>query len=327
MKQKLIISFSLILLLGVIYLMWKDFFVNKNMNQKNPYEYNIDNLKHIDPKLIDYTEVKQIKPDMENPLAIAIDKNDQVYITGKNKVILYTNDGNLISSFNIDSTAYSININTNGDILLGILDHIEIRNNDGKVKAVWEAINEKSVITSIATSKELIFVADAGNKVVYKYNMSGQLINKIGLKDTTKGTPGFIIPSPYFDLLIGNHEKLWVVNPGRHAFEKYNFDGDMVSSWDRTSMQLEGFSGCCNPTHIALLSDGSFVTSEKGLERVKIHFPSGDFKSVVAGPKSFKEGTRGLDLAVDSNDKIYVLDPVKKLIRIFEKNNIQNNDE
>ena len=84
-------------------------------------------------------------------------------------------------------------------------------------------------------------------------------------------------------------------------------------------MQLEGFSGCCNPSNIAMLSDGSFVTSEKGIERVKIHTPSGEFKTVVASPDMFEEGTRGIDLAVDSKDRIYVLDPVKKLIRIFEK--------
>ena len=85
-------------------------------------------------------------------------------------------------------------------------------------------------------------------------------------------------------------------------------------------MQLDGFSGCCNPSHIAMLSNGSFVTSEKGIERVKVHLPSGDFKCVVAGPKQFEPGTVGLDLAVDSGDRIYVLDPKKKEVIIYEEN-------
>ncbi|MFC2103901.1 hypothetical protein ACFLS4_00945 [Bacteroidota bacterium] len=316
MKQKLIIAFSLILLMVVIYLMWKDFYVNKNKSQKNPYEYNIDNLKNIDPELITYREIDQIKPQIDELTAIAIDKNDHLYITGKKKVIIYK-ENNQVSSFKIDSTAYSINISSNGDIFLGILDHIEILDKSGKLKAKWEAVNSNSVITSIATNEESVFVADAGNKVVYHYDFDSKLINEIGRKDTLRGIPGFIIPSPYFDLLIGNRDELWVVNPGRHAFENYNPSGNLISSWERTSMQLEGFSGCCNPSNIAMLSDGSFVTSEKGLERVKIHSPTGDFKSVVAGPDSFTEGTSGLDLAIDSNDRIYVLDPVKNLIRIF----------
>ncbi|NJO93063.1 MAG: hypothetical protein HC831_31980 [Chloroflexia bacterium] len=80
---------------------------------------------------------------------------------------------------------------------------------------------------------------------------------------------------------------------------------------------MDGFSGCCNPSHAALLSDGSFVTAEKGLERVKIHNANGDLKCVVAKPNQFIEGTVGLDLAVDSKDRIFILDPEKKMIRIF----------
>jgi hypothetical protein len=84
-------------------------------------------------------------------------------------------------------------------------------------------------------------------------------------------------------------------------------------------MEIEGFSGCCNPSHFAILEDGSFVTSEKGLARVKIYNRIRDIVSVVALPDQFIEGTVGLDLAVDSSQKIYVLDPRQKLVRIFEK--------
>jgi hypothetical protein len=319
MKQKFIIGFLLVLLIGVIAVMWQDFYKNKNKSQKNPYEYNIDNLKNINPELIHYKEISQLKPDITDLISIAIDQKDDIYLTGKGKVIKYQANGNILNTFNIDSTAYSINVSDNGDIYLGMLDHVEIYDQQGKLKSKWQSPNKDVVITSIATANNSIFAADAGNKIVYHYDINGNLINEIGKKDTLKGVPGFVIPSPYFDLLIGVHGKLWVVNPGLHAFENYDFNGNLISSWDRTSMQLEGFSGCCNPSNIAMLSDGSFVTSEKGIERIKIHDPSGDFKSVVAGPDIFEEGTKGIDLAVDSRDRIYVLDPVKKIVRIFEK--------
>lgn len=319
MKQKLIIGLSLISLLIVIVFMAKDFFRGSNQSQTNPYEYKLDNLKNINPELITYTEINQIKPDIVNPVAIAIDSKDQIYTCGENMLVKFNSEGNQILSFDIHSPAYCIHVSSTEDIYLSKLDHIEVRNPDGTVKALWDIINERAVITSIATTEEFVFAADAGNKIVYQYDLKGQLIKEIGKKDSLTGAPGFIIPSQYFDLLIGTQGKLWVVNPGRHAFENYDFNGNLISSWERTSMQLEGFSGCCNPSHIALLSDGSFVTSEKGLERIKIHAPNGDFKTVVAGPESFIEGTTGLDLAVDSKDRIYVLDPVKKLIRFFEK--------
>ena len=39
--------------------------------------------------------------------------------------------------------------------------------------------------------------------------------------------------------------------------------------------------------------------------------------SVVATPDSFNEGTKGLDLAVDSKDRILVLDPERNQVRVF----------
>jgi hypothetical protein len=197
-------------------------------------------------------------------------------------------------------------------------DHVEIFDNTGKLLKKWSSCGNDAIITSIAVSGRDVFIADAGNKVVYHYDLSGKLIKKIGQKDPSKGIPGFVIPSSYFDLGIGHDGDLWVVNPGRHRFEKYNPDGDLTTSWGESSMAVEGFCGCCNPSNFAILADGSFVTSEKGIERIKVYWPDGRFRGVVAGPDSFIEGTRGLDLAVDSRDRIFVLDPEKKQVRVFE---------
>jgi sugar lactone lactonase YvrE len=92
----------------------------------------------------------------------------------------------------------------------------------------------------------------------------------------------------------------------------------MLSAWNKTSMLWDGFSGCCNPSHIAILSDGSFVTSEKGLTRVKVHGANGALKAIVATPEQFEEGTVGLDIAIDSQDRIYIADPERGAIRVFE---------
>ena len=83
-------------------------------------------------------------------------------------------------------------------------------------------------------------------------------------------------------------------------------------------MATEGFCGCCNPSNFAFINDSLFVTSEKAIERVKIYSTDGTFLCVVATPDQFESGTKGLDLAVDKQNRILVLDPVKKMIRIFE---------
>lgn len=317
-KQRIIITISLILLLSVIGIMVYDFIYQKNLTQDNPYEYDISNLRKVDSSLVDYHRIMVFDTGMENARAIAIDKNDHLFVTGDNMLVRMTTGGAIAQVIPIKDTGYCIAVGENERIYLGTRSHIEIWETQGKQQSAWEPVNEQSFLTSIAVHDNSVFVADAGNRIVYHYNREGNLMGKIGKKDSLQGIPGFIIPSGYFDLLIDNHDMLWVVNPGRHAFEAYDFEGNLVSSWHRTSMKLEGFSGCCNPSHIAVLSNGNFVTSEKGLERVKIHLPTGDFKCVVAGPEEFEVGTKGMDLAVDSEDNIYVLDPVRNKILVYQ---------
>jgi len=320
MKQnKSIIIIAIIFIIAIVIFMAYDFFGDFSRSEKNVYEYNLDSFEKVDASLVNYKEVQQIVPGIEVLKGIAINNDDNIYVTGEDKILIYNNDGNLLKEINTESNALCITVDEGENIFLGAKDHIEIWSSDGNKKDTWEILNPKVIITSIAISDSSVFVADAGNKIVYHYDMEGNIKNEIGRKDSLAGIQGFIIPSPYFDLAIGRDGELWVVNSGRHQFESYDKKGNQKSTWKKTSMQLDGFSGCCNPSHIAILPNGSFVTSEKGIVRVKIHEPSGEFRSVVAPPELFEKGTRGLDLAVDSENRIIVLDPKKGLVRIFEE--------
>jgi ligand-binding sensor domain-containing protein len=317
MKQKIIIISAIILLLTLVAFMVKDFFFSKP-ESRNPYEFELNNVRTGDTSMAGYSETSQIKTTLEEIHGLETDASGQIYISGKDGVEIFDTSGKAVNKFKIDGIAQSIAISENGNILLGIRDHIEIWNNRGKQLSKWPSFGSDAVITSIAVEGNDVFVADAGQKVVYHCDLKGNLINKIGLKDPATGVPGFIIPSPYFDLGISKDGNLWVVNPGRHSFEKYSFDGTLLTSWAKASMSMEGFCGCCNPSNFAFLNDSMFVTSEKGIERVKVYKTDGTFMAIVATPDQFEAGTKGLDLAVDKQNRILVLDPVKMMIRIFE---------
>jgi hypothetical protein len=103
-----------------------------------------------------------------------------------------------------------------------------------------------------------------------------------------------------------------------HSLENYTEDGNLREHWNNTSMMTEGFSGCCNPAHFTFLPDGRFVTSEKGLVRVKTYKPSGEFDAVVAAPIKFTNEGKAPDIATDAAGNVYALDFDKKMIRVFE---------
>jgi hypothetical protein len=317
MKQKTILITAIALLLTLVAFMVKDFFFTTPDNS-NPYQFELDSLRMGDSAKAAFIETMQFKTSLAEIHGIATDARGNIYVSGKDGIEIFDPSGKPENKFKINGTAQCISLDNDGNLLLGMQDHIEIWNKSGKQIAKWNSCGTDAVLTSVASSGDNIFVADAGQKVVYHFDKKGNLVNKIGLKDPATGVPGFIIPSAYFDLGISKDGNLWVVNPGRHRFEKYNYDGKLLTSWGKASMAMEGFCGCCNPSNFAMIYDSLFVTSEKAIERIKIYNANGSFRSVVATPEQFVEGTKGLDLAVDKQNRILVLDPVKMLVRVFE---------
>jgi len=208
---------------------------------------------------------------------------------------------------------------SNENIIVGFKKSIAILSRDGVKIAEWNSFSDSTVITSIVERSGIVFVADAGKRVIRKFSLDGKSQGMIEGKSGNDQIHGFIIPSPYFDLAFNTDGELWVVNPGKHSLENYTVNGALRTWWQASSIKVEGFSGCCNPAHFAFLPDGSFVTSEKGMVRIKTYKPSGEFSGVVAAPSKFVENGEAPDIVVDNKGNIYALDLNKKMIRLFVK--------
>ncbi|NPD45352.1 MULTISPECIES: NHL repeat-containing protein [unclassified Lentimicrobium] len=317
--NKIIIPIAIVLLLAITGFMAMDFFGVFEKPNENPYEYNLDTFKDVKPQDISHKEIQQIFTQIEALRAIAIDKDDYIYVSGADKLIKYDKSGQFLHEIETGFDAFCMAISEQGKLYLGSRKEIQIYTLSLELIDTWKIHAENAILTSLAVNEQNIYLADAGNKIIFRYDLNGEFQNEIGRKDPSQGIDGFVIPSPYFDVALGRDGELWAVNSGRHQLESYQEDGRLISSWKKSSMGVDGFSGCCNPSHIAILSNGSFVTSEKGIERIKITSPTGEFLSVVAPPKSFDLGTKGIDLAVDSKDRILAIDPKRKQIRIFTK--------
>lgn len=304
---------------GILYFGIQAFLENAQKNGANPFEYNIEDFKKSEKSLLHYTELQQIKINLQQVYGLAVGPQDKIYISGDSSVLVLNKNGSPFSAIKTAGPVRCLAVDKNRDLYLGMKDHIEVYNSKGDRKAQWESLGDKSIITSIAISGKSVFAADAGNRIVLRFDKSGRQQARIGARNKAKDIPGFVIPSPYFDAAVDPDGFLWVVNPGRHSLENYTEAGDYRTAWGEYSLNLEGFCGCCNPTHIAILEDGSFVTSEKGIARIKNYNRLGKLVSLVAGPEQFAAGTVGLDLAVNSSGRIYVLDPANKAVRIFAR--------
>ena len=299
------------------------------------YTYDISEYAKIDPALILYHQQgPEIQTGLTQSRVITIAPDGTLWIAGDRKIIsLDSSGGTLLRTLECPVEPTCLGFGDNGRLYAGLTDHIAVFDTNGSKITEWDKPSDNALLTSLAVTGENIVVADAGNKIILHYRKDGTFLSSFGQKDLDNNIPGFLIPSPYsFNIAIAPDGLLRIVNPGRHWIEAWTLDGHREWWWGQTSMRVEGFSGCCNPAAFAILPNGGFITSEKGLVRIKEYDPEGHFIGVVAGPdqlgpieplrvyeNSQQSQVRGFGVAVDVTGRVYVLDVIRNIVRIFEK--------
>ncbi len=300
------------------------------------FGYSLEAYRRVDPALVGYDEVDRVPVALREARTMAVGPEDRLYVAGDLCILCLSPSGNKLATIALEEEPQCVAVGGAGHafpgrMYVGLKDRVEVYGPEGKRVAHWESQGPKALFTSIALAEHDVYVANARGRVVLRYDLQGKLLGQIDGRDPDKDLRGFIIPSPYFDLAMAPDGLLRVVNPGMHRIEAYTAEGHLEQKWGKATVGIEGFCGCCNPAHIALLDDGSVVTAEKGLPRVKVYSSEGQFVCVVAGPEmlcptaTITEETRTEhkmkvhDVAVDSQGRILVLDPSTQSVRVFQK--------
>lgn len=285
----------------------------------------------IDPEMILYEEIqKPVSTGFIESRFVAVDSSGILYLAGDQSIRMMDSRGRLKETIELNVSPFCL-VPTESQFYIGTRDRIVITDKNGRVQKAWDSLGENAWITCIALDNELIFIADAGQRIVWCYDLKGNLIRRIGDKDPDKNIPGFIVPGPYFDLAMAPDGLLRVANPGIHQIEAYTVKGDREFAWGRFGNRLEDFAACCNPVSFAILPDGSIITCEKGVARVKVYDTFGKLKGFVAEPKQLANVSQsigskteqvqryGFDVAADSEDHVFILDRARNVLRFFKR--------
>ena len=291
------------------------------------FTYDVSQFEHTDPALLLYRESPPIPTGFDDPKCLAVGPDNTIYIGGDRSVKRLEPDGQLQSAIPLAAKPLALSA-TGARLCVALKDHLEIFDANGQPLIVGEPLGDKAWLTGVADAGETIFLADAGEREIIRCDANGKVLGRFG--HSVDGNPGFVIPSPYFHVALGGDGLLWANNPGRHQIEAYTTDGKFELGWGTPSMAIEGFCGCCNPVYFARRPDGKFVTSEKGLNRIKIYDAKGRFEGVVAGPETLVKDLDlakkacadcqvgfGFDVACDSAGRVLALDPATKTVRVF----------
>jgi len=322
MKQKwinLLLLLAVVLIAGIIV---ADYLSTRpGRRPPNPYAFDVSEYELVDKSLVSYREVRQIRVADAVPVHLAA-RGKELYLLTAGALQVLTPAGEETGSFPLPAPPRCMTVTPGNILIIGFDDHLAAYTPTGELLYRSAPADGNARLTAVAAANGMVFAADAGNKQIIAFNEQLEQLHAFKGESGVSDLHGFILPSAHFDLAVNPTGELWVVNPGLHLLQNYEPDGRFRRHWGKPSFDIEGFSGCCNPSHIAFLPDGRMITSEKGLVRIKIYKESGELESVVAPPDAFKNGKFAPAIAVMGRNTIAALDYDRKMIRIFEEEKI-----
>lgn len=246
---------------------------------------------------------------------ISIDPGDRIFIASDHHVSVLGADRHVSRQWPTQFDVGCIGVAADGVVGVGELDQIELFDSEGGLLRRWGDPDRLREASAVAVSGDSVFVADARRRSILRYDRSGKFLNEIGRDNTTEG---FLIPNGRLDFKLDAEGILHAVNPGKHRIERYRADGTMVSRFGRfDGRDPQGFSGCCNPTGIALMRSGGWIVTEKAPPLVKLYDRDGMLRAHW-GADDFDPMCRNLDSVIDTHELVYVLDPVRSRIVVFQ---------
>lgn len=301
-----------------------------NATAEGDFAYDVSEFEKTDPKLLRHQPAGAFETGFAHVKRLTLGPDGLVLVAGDRSVKFLNTAGELQREIKLERPPHCLHVAGPDELLIGLGNWFEVYDLSGKQKLRSPRLGQDAFLTSLAAHAGTVYLADAGNREVLRCDRrTGEITGRFGKKDQPSGAPGFVVPSPYFDLAVGR-ERLHVVNPGRLRVESYTFDGRFESSWGGPGMAIDRFCGCCNPVYFTLLPDGGFMTSEKGLARVKLHNARGEFTGVVAGPETLVDDKElakracndcrlggAFDVTRDEQGRVFVLDPFRKSVRMF----------
>ena len=253
----------------------------------------------------------------ESARAVAWSPDGYWYLAGDQDIVAFDSAGVFLRRWSTAVAAWSLTVDPNGLVWSGGQGQIEVFSSQGQPQETWQNEELFGLITGLAVTADDIYVADARSRWIHRFDHQRGLVNHLG-DQHRKG--GFHIPNGVLDFAVDVDGTVVVANPGMHRVERYRPDGEYLGHFGRFGQHdPAGFPGCCNPTNLALGPGGEIVVSEKAGPRVKVYDAGGELLSVVAAGDDFDVACKNMDLAVTSTGLIGVVDPVERMVILFER--------
>lgn len=245
----------------------------------------------------------------------ALDRQGRLYAAGDSEVKVFDNAGKLLKRWPVQSPPFTVAVSPDGLVWVGQPGQIEVFDGAARLVRTWKDGARMGRVTAIGFLKDSVLVGDSAQRCIHRFDYAGKFLNTIG-KDNPLG--GLHIPNGVVDFAVDGNNEVHVANPGKHRVERYSPEGRLLGHMGKfTGPDPSGFSGCCNPTNVAIAGPGLLCVTEKAGPRAKIYNYSGKLLAMIDSA-DFDRSTKNMDVAVDQRGLVYVSDPARLSIFVFE---------
>jgi hypothetical protein len=247
---------------------------------------------------------------------LAVGPKDAVYVVGDGEVRVFEAAGRLLRGWPVTPRATCLGVAADGRVAVGSPGRVDLYSEVGASVggfAVGSA-DKPGEVTAVRLVNDVVLVADASARVIRRYDAGGIERGTIGVQEKVAG---FMLPNRSLDFDVDAAGVIHAADTGRHRVSSWTQDGAMVATFGRFGMaKPEDFVGCCNPVNVAVAPDGSVVTGEKVIPRVKVFGKDRSLLAVI-GPEHFDPMCRHIHVAVDSTGRIVAADPERRTVAVF----------
>ena len=141
----------------------------------NPWSYDDSEFRKTDPKLIRFQETRLFEVLHGSPRCVCLTPDEHLLVGAGKFVTEYTLDGKRLTEFEVPQEVRCLASSAGDLIYVGTRDHVEVYHRDGARSASWPSPGQKAYLTALAVSADDVFVADAGNRIVWRCDTAGKI--------------------------------------------------------------------------------------------------------------------------------------------------------
>ncbi len=247
---------------------------------------------------------------------LALGPLDAVHALGDDEVRVFAKDGRLARTWSAPERASCLGVAPDGRVAVGSPGRVDVYSDTGaRLGGFTAGTRDKPAdVTAVRFVRDSVLVADASARLIRRYDLRGTEQGVIGAQNKTGS---FMLPNGSLDFDVDAAGVIYATDTGRHQVTSWTLDGALVASFGKFGMaRPEDFVGCCNPVNLAVARDGSIVTAEKAIARVKVFSQERALLAVI-GPEHFDPMCRHIHIAVDSTGRIVAADPERRTVAVF----------